>query len=71
MGKAGYPKNWPDSGVFGRQIIKIILKIFELPKTDNVLLSKIEFRREAPYKERAGETKGRSPQICTERQCVT
>ena len=30
-----------------RQIIKSILKIFEFPKTDNMLLSEIEFRREA------------------------
>ena len=47
MGKAGYPKNWPDWGVFGRQIIKSILKTFEFTKTDNMLLSEIEFRREA------------------------
>ena len=40
MGKAGWPKNW-------RQIIKSILKIFEFQKTDNMLLSEIEFRREA------------------------
>ena len=30
-----------------RQIIKSILKIFEFPKTDNVPLSEIQFRREA------------------------
>ena len=45
--KAGYPKNGPDLWVSGRNIIKSILKIFEFPKTGNVLLSKIEFRREA------------------------
>ena len=47
MYEAGYPKNWPNLGVFGRQIIKSILKIFEFQKTDNVPLSEIEFRREA------------------------
>ena len=46
-GKAGYSKNCPDLEGFGRQIIKSILKIFEFPKTDNMLLSEIEFRREA------------------------
>ena len=50
MGKAGYPKNWPDSGVLGRQIIKSILKIFEFQKKENVPLSEIEFRREARFR---------------------
>ena len=31
----------------GRQIIKSILKIFEFPKTENVHLSEIQFRRDA------------------------
>ena len=47
IGAIGYPKNWPNFGVSGRQIIKSILKFFEFPKTGNVLLSEIEFRREA------------------------
>ena len=41
------PKIGPIWGVFGRRIIKSILKIFEFEKNDNVLLSEIQFQREA------------------------
>ena len=50
MYEAGYPKNWPNLGFFGRIIIKSILKIFEFKKKENVPLSEIEFRREARFR---------------------
>ena len=41
-------ENEVSSPKIGRcRTIKSILKIFEFPKTDNMLLSEIEFRREA------------------------
>ena len=47
MCEAGYPKNCPNLGFYGRQTIKSILKYFEFQKTDNVLLSEIELNWEA------------------------
>ena len=41
------PRICPNWGVFSRKLIKSILNIFEFVKTDNVLLSEIEFWWEA------------------------
>ena len=52
-----YQKCWSEdenqvlsAKIGSRQIIKSILKFFEFPKTDNVPLSEIEFRREARFR---------------------